>query len=138
MEDVMSRFANWSLLRLALLADAIASGGMGIVLTLGAAPLGDWLGLPPALLLEGGLFLVPYAGLLAYLASRQPTPRLPAQIIVAGNVLWIAGSVLLLITDLGSPTGLGIGFVIAQALIVAILAEAQFIGLRRQQRLALG
>jgi hypothetical protein len=134
----MSSFANWSLLRLALLADAIASGAMGVLLAVAATPLGDWFGLPVALLREVGLVLIPYAALLAYLACRPATPRLPAQIIVAGNVLWVAGSLLLLASDLVSPTGLGIAFVIGQALIVAILAEAQFIGLRRQRRLAAG
>ncbi|WP_119300418.1 hypothetical protein [Dongia deserti] len=134
----MSSSTNWSLLRLALLADAIASGAMGVLLAAAAAPLADWLGLPLVLLRLVGLILIPYAGLLAYLGTRQATSRLPAQLIVAGNVLWVAGSILLLVTDLFSPTTLGMAFVIAQALVVAILAEAQFIGLRRQHRLAAG
>lgn len=134
----MSILRNWSLLRVALMADAIASGSMGVLLVAGTAPLADWLGLPPALLREVGLLLIPYAGLLAYLAGRATTPRLSARTIVAGNVLWVAGSVLLLASDMVSPTALGIAFVIAQALVVAILAEAQFIGLRRQQRIATG
>lgn len=134
----MSSFANWSLLRLALLADAIASGAMGILLAPVAAPLADWLGLPVALLREVGLILIPYAALLAWLACRPATPRLPAQIVVAGNVLWVAASLLLLVSGLVSPTALGTAFVIGQALMVAIVAEAQFIGLRRRQRLAGG
>jgi hypothetical protein len=131
MEDAMSKLLPWSLLRMALLADAIASGAMGVVLAAGAGPLADWFGLSPLLLQETGLFLIPYAGLLVYLASRTVTPRAPAMMIVAGNLLWVAGSVLLL--AIAAPTSLGIAFVIAQALIVAILAEAQFIGLRRQR-----
>lgn len=134
----MSILANWSLLRLALLADAIASGAMGLLLVLAAAPLGDWFGLPVGLVREVGLILMPYAALLACLASRAKTPRLPAQFVVAGNVLWVAGSLLLLVSGVVSPTRLGIAFVIGQALIVAILAEVQLIGLRRQQRLAAG
>jgi hypothetical protein len=137
MEDAMSMFANWSLLRLALLADAIASGAMGVLLAAGAGPLADWFGLPHLLLREVGSLLIPYAGLLGYLASRAVTPRLPAMLIVAGNALWIAGSLLLLTLDLVSPTAPGIAFVIGQALIVAILAEAQFIALRRQRTAAI-
>ena len=134
----MLKPANWSLLRLALLADAIASGAMGVMLALGAAPLADWLGLPFVLLREVGLFLIPYATALAYFASRGSTPRRPAQVIIAGNALWVAGSAVLLVAGFLSPTALGIAFVIAQALVVAILAEAQFVGLRRQQRLMAG
>jgi hypothetical protein len=138
MEDAMSSFANWSLLRVALLADAIASGAMGVLMALAAAPLGDWFGLPVVLVRAVGLILIPYAALLAWLARSAVTPRLPAQIVVAGNVVWVVGSLLLLASELVSPTGLGTGFVIGQALIVAILAEAQFVGLRRQRRLAAG
>jgi hypothetical protein len=133
MDIAMSIPANWPLLRLALLADAIASGAMGVLLAAGAATLAAWLGLPLMLLREVGLFLIPYAGLLAYLAGRATMPRLPAQLVVAGNVFWIAGSLLLLASDLVSPTMFGTAFVVAQALVVAVLAEAQFIGLRRQR-----
>jgi hypothetical protein len=133
MEVTMHKLANWSLLRLALLADAAASGVMGVLLAAGADPLAGWLGLPLALLREVGLLLIPYAALLAYLATRAATPRLPAQLIVAGNVLWVIGSAMLLISGLVAPTALGTAFVIAQALIVAILAELQVMGLRRQR-----
>jgi len=129
----MRAFVNWSLLRLALLADAAASGIMGVLLAAAADPLAAWFGLPLALLREVGLLLIPYAGLLIYLASRQTTPRLPAQLIIAGNVLWVIGSVALLISSLVAPTTLGTAFVIAQALIVAILAELQQLGLKRQR-----
>lgn len=129
----MHAFANWSLLRLALLADAAASGAMSVLLAAGADPLAAWFGLPVALLREVGLVLIPYAGLLIYLAGKQATPRLPAQLIVTGNVLWVIGSIALLISGLIAPTALGMAFVIAQALIVAILAELQVMGLKRQR-----
>jgi hypothetical protein len=136
MEVTMHTLANWSLLRLALLADAVASGAMGVLLVTAADPLAAWFGLPVALLREVGLLLIPYAGLLAYLASRQTTPRLPAQVVSAGNVLWVIGSVALLISGLVAPTALGMAFVIAQALTVAILAELQLLGLKRQRLVA--
>ena len=129
----MHTLANWSLLRLALLADAAASGAMGILLAAAADPLAAWFGLPVALLREVGLLLIPYAGLLVYLAGKQTTPRLPAQLIITGNVLWVIGSVALLISGLVAPTALGMAFVIVQALIVAILAEFQVMGLKRQR-----
>jgi hypothetical protein len=136
MEVTMHTLANWSLLRLALLADAVASGAMGVLLAVAADPVALWFGLPVALLREVGLLLIPYTILLVYLATRATTPRLPAQLIVAGNVLWVIGSVALLISDLVAPTALGMAFVIAQALIVAILAELQLLGLKRQRLVA--
>ncbi len=127
------RLANWSFLRLALLTDAVASGAMGALLAAVAEPLAAWFGLPLALLREVGMLLIPYAALLGYLATRNTTPRLPAQLIVAGNALWVIGSAALLISGLVAPTTLGTAFVIAQALIVAILAELQVMGLKRQR-----
>jgi hypothetical protein len=133
MEATMFNLANWSLLRLALLADALASGAMGVLLAAAAEPLAAWFGLPRALLREVGLLLIPYAALLVYLATRATTPRLPAKVIVAGNALWVVGSIVLLISGLVAPTTLGTTFVIAQALIVAILAELQAVGLKRRR-----
>lgn len=127
----MSVPESWSLLRLALLADAIASGAMAVLLAAAASALAEWFGLPAVLLREVGLFLLPYAAFLIFLASRAETPRLPARLVVAGNAFWVAGSILLLVSGWVAPTPLGTAFVIAQALIVAILAEAQFLGLRR-------
>ena len=51
----MSKLLHWSLLRLALLADAIASGTMGVLLATGAGPMADWLGLSPLLLRDVGV-----------------------------------------------------------------------------------
>ena len=93
----MHTLANWSLLRLALMADAAASGAMGVMLAAAADPLAAWSGLPVPLLREIGLLLIPYAGLLVYLARKDPTPRLPARLVVAGNMLWVLGSAALLV-----------------------------------------
>jgi hypothetical protein len=48
---------------------------------------------------------------------------------ILGNAGWVAGSVLVLV--LFSPTALGYAFVIAQAVVVAFLAELEYYGLRR-------
>jgi hypothetical protein len=51
--------------------------------------------------------------------------------IVACNALWALDSVLLLVTGWVEPTILGEVFVVGQATVVAVLAELEFIGLRR-------
>ena len=58
------------LLRLALLADAVASGATAALLVAGAGYLEGWLGLPVALMREAGIVLIPYVTFVAFVASR--------------------------------------------------------------------
>ena len=67
--------ADQGLLRTALRLDAVASGALGVACAAGAAVLDDLLGLPAALLLGVGVFLVVYAAGLIGLAARRPIPR---------------------------------------------------------------
>jgi hypothetical protein len=118
-------------LRRALLADAATSGASGVALLLGASLLERILGMPAAFNYYGGLMLLPYATLLAYLATRQRLPRPVVWAVIAGNLLWASHSVLLLASGWIHPTELGRDVIIAQALVVAVFAEAQYLGLRR-------
>lgn len=118
-------------LRRALLTDAAFSGAAGLILALAAGWLTDPLGLPVPLLRYVGLALLPYAGLLAFLATRERLPRPDVWAIIVGNAVWTAASILLLFTGWIEPTTLGIGFVVAQAAAVAVFAELQWFGLRR-------
>jgi hypothetical protein len=45
--------------------------------------------------------------------------------------LWIADSLLVLVGGWFQPSGLGIGFVLAQAVAVGIVTEMELIGLKR-------
>jgi hypothetical protein len=118
-------------LRYALLADAIASGATGALLIAGAGLLDGLLGLPVALMREAGLLLVPYVALVAYVGTREHISRPAVQTIIALNIVWTVCSIGLLLTDYVAPTAPGTAFVIAQAAVVAVFAELQFIGLRR-------
>lgn len=118
-----------SFLRRVLLADAAACLVTGLLLALLAPPLALLFALPEALLLYAGLALVPIAAFIAWVGSRESPPRRLVRVIVAGNALWVAGSVLVPI--LFSPGALGVAFVLAQAALVALLAEAEHVGLRR-------
>lgn len=119
------------LLRQALLADAATSGACGLFMMLGAGLLEPMLGLPGTLLRISGLILLPYAALLAYLATRPALPRMGAWAVILGNVLWAIDSALLLMSGWVHPTSAGYAFVIAQAAVVVMYAELQFMGLRR-------
>jgi hypothetical protein len=124
-------FSPSTLLRYALLGDAVASGATGLLLALGAGALTGLLGLPEALMREAGLVLLPYAAVVAYLGTRATlSPRAVSAIIIM-NGIWVAASLILLLGDWVAPTALGYGFVLAQALVVLLFAEAQYFGLRR-------
>jgi hypothetical protein len=118
-------------LRYALIADAIASGATGILLIAGADLLEGLLGLPVALMREAGMLLVPYVAFVAFVGTREDISRPAVQTVITLNIVWAVCSIGLLLTDIVAPTALGIAFVIAQAAVVAVFAELQFMGLRR-------
>lgn len=124
------------LLRGALQLDAAASAAMALALSLGAAPLAALLHLPHALLFEAGLFLVAYAAFVGWLATRTALSRALVLVVIAGNALWMLGSVALIVSGGVSPNGLGTAFVLAQGIAVGIFAELQFIGLKRSAGLS--
>ena len=84
-------------LRYALLADAVASGATGLMMIAGAGLLEGLLGLPAALMREAGLVLVPYVAFVAWVGTREAISRPAVQAIIALNVLWVAGSAVVLL-----------------------------------------
>jgi hypothetical protein len=126
-----ARTADAPLLRLALKFDALAAGGLGLALVALGAVLDSTLGLPTSLLLPVGAFLLGWAGVVLYVGTRPAINRTAAWTIVALNALWLLDSVLVLVAGWYDVTGMGIAFVIAQALAVAVLTELQFTGLKR-------
>jgi len=118
-------------LRRAFLADAIASGAMAVLSTLGAGPLASLLDLPETLLRETGLFLIAYTALVGWLGTRQSMPKVLVMIVIAGNAAWTLASIALLFSGAVTPNILGEAFVVAQAIATGVLAELQYIGLRK-------
>ena len=121
--------SSTSLLRVALLGDAAASGATGLLMAAAAGPLAPLLGLPEPLLRGAGLMFLPYAAFVAWL-SRRPALGL-VRAVVALNLLWAADCVLLLASGFVAPTGLGTAFVLLQASVVLGFALAQWAGLRQ-------
>ena len=120
-----------SFLRRAIQADAIFSGVSAVLLTFGAAEFAPLLNLPEALLRETGLFLVAYTALVGWLGTRQTMPKALVAIVIAGNAAWTLASIALLLSDAVAPNLLGEAAVAMQAIAVGVLAELQYIGLRR-------
>ena len=123
--------SNPKFLRRALLADAAASAATGVILLGDTTAMAGLFGLPAALLHGVGLFTVVYAVLVGSLGGRPMPPAPLVWTVIVGNTLWVAASVALLASGAFAPTALGTAFVIAQAIVVGVLAELQWIGLRR-------
>jgi hypothetical protein len=58
-------------------------------------------------------------------------PKLLVTIVIAGNAAWTLASIALLFSAAVSPNLLGEAAIAMQAMMVGVLAELQFIGLRR-------
>ena len=125
------RSSTSSLLRRALLADATVSGATGALMLLAAGSLEGTLGVPATLLRYAGLSLLPFALFVGWLSRRQALPRASVWAVIALNIAWAAGSVLLLVGGAIAPTLLGSVFVLVQAVAVAAFADLQYFGLRR-------
>lgn len=116
-------------LRRALLADAVASAGTGLLMALGAGMLDSLLGLPTILLREAGIFLLPYAAFVGWMGTRDRLPESLVWLVIVGNALWTVASIALFVWT--APTALGYAFVLGQAVVVGIFAELQYMGLKR-------
>ena len=95
------------LLRLALIADAVATAGTGLLMFTLARTLEPLLGISAELSGGTGLALLPYAAVVGYLGSRPRIPQGVVWAVVVGNVAWTVASILVLATGWISPTTLG-------------------------------
>jgi hypothetical protein len=119
------------LLRFALRLDAAGSGVLGLLGVAAAAQLAGPLGMTAGELRGTGAFLVGYALALVIIAARPVIPRAAAWAVVAGNAVWVLGSVGAAVAGRDTFTMLGVAVVLAQAAAVAVFADLQWLGLRR-------
>jgi len=124
-------------LRRVLLADAVISGATGLAMFGGAAFLASFLAMPEALLRSAGLLLLPYSAFVAYIATRENLSRRAVWSVIIINALWALDSIVLLLSGWVAPNILGSGFVLFQAVAVAVLAELQYLGVRKSAMIAI-
>ena len=122
---------NPAFLRRVLALDSASCAMIGLLLALGAGPLSDLFGLGERLLFGAGLFLLPLAAFIAWLASRPVPPSALVWFVIVGNAAWTAESFLLIASEAGRITAPGTAFVAAQALAVLGVAVLEYVGLRR-------
>lgn len=119
-------------LRRVLLLDSVATFATGLLLVGGTGLLQSLLELPASLMTYAGAFCIAWAALVAFAFSRQTLTRGLVWTIIAGNALWTLGSVVLLVSGYVAPTWLGYAFVAAQAIVVGVFAELQYVGLTKR------
>lgn len=123
------------LLRLALRSNAVFSALSAIVFTVASGAIASFLGfLPTQQVFLLGVQLAVFAVWLAWLSTRAAVPRWQIWLIIALDVLWVAGSFPLL---LAPPAELTVGGKWAIALVadvVGLFAILQFVGLRKLAR----
>ncbi len=118
-------------LRNVLLADAASSAMAGLLMLLGADALSGPLGLPSILLTGAGIVLLPFAAAVFVLARRTTLPRIAVWAVIAANAVWAVESATLLLAGWIAPTGPGVAFVLAMALVVLAFAEVEYLCVRR-------
>ncbi|HEY0822609.1 MAG TPA: hypothetical protein VGD76_02390 [Ramlibacter sp.] len=106
-------------------ASCLATGALQLA---APATLSAWFGLPASLLTTTGWMLLAVAAFAA-LAARSPRPPL-VWVMVLGNAAWLVGCVELLLTG-AAGTALGVAWVVLQALVVGVLGELEWLGLKR-------
>lgn len=104
-----------------LLLDAATCAACGLLLVLAARPLGQMGNLPPDLLRYAGASLFPIAGFFAWVAKRALHSVAALTAVIGGNLVWVAGSVWLMLGGVVAPSGLGQLFLGAQAAVVLAL-----------------
>lgn len=122
------------LLSLLLWADAVSAAVTGALQVAAAPALAGWFGLPASLVLGTGLVLLAVAVFAALLAHSPG--RAGVLTLVGLNAAWVLGCVELLVAG-AAGTALGTGWLVLQALAVGVLAELEWLALRRLTRSAL-
>ena len=127
-------FKEKSFLQRALLGNATFSGISGLVMVLAASALSQLLGLGnPLILVIVGAILLLYMPILVWLSNQSPVPAHFAWEVIALDVVWVLGSLVLIFTDLAPLTSSGKWAIALIADIVFVFAVLQYLGLRRQQ-----
>lgn len=128
----MSKFSNGLTLPWLLRLDSATCVAMGALLVLASDLISDLTGISAKVLHYAGLSLIPIAAFMALVSWRRLQQKLLTQVVIAGNIVWVIGSLALL--GIVAPNGFGIVFILAQASAVAVLALLEFRALGSRAR----
>ena len=118
-------------LRRVLLFDAATCLLTGTVMLAASGTVERLLAIPAQLSSALAVVLLAFGVAVAWVGTRRHLLRPAVWAIVTLNALWAIESVLALAFGWLEPNALGHAFIIGQAIAVAVIAELQFLGLRR-------
>lgn len=111
-----------------LLADAATCTAMGVVLAASPGLIGGLTGIPRGLLFWAGLGLIPVAAYMALIASRYIDWPAAVGLVIAGNAVWVVGSLALF--TIVNPSAFGAAFILGQAAVVIVFSLLEYAGFR--------
>lgn len=120
-------------LRRVLWVDAASGAGTAVLHIALADTLAPLLGLPAPLLLWSGVVLVAFVLSIAWIASRRTIPAGSVWALIAANTAWVLGCVALLASNAVAPTTLGTASLVVQIVVVGVMVELEWIGVRKIQ-----
>ncbi len=133
--QTVGRSTSASFLRTVLRGNMLFSLFSGLCFIIGAGALSQFTGIAPAIILViVGAGLILYGPFLWRVSSAEAPDRRLVWVVIAADVLWVLGSIVLLITDPLSLTTAGKWTVGILADLVATFAVLQYIGLRRIEK----
>lgn len=106
--------------------DAATCAGMGVLLLAASGPVAALTQIPGPLLFGAGLLLLPVAVLMVVFSRAAVVPAWVAQLVVTGNVLWVLASLILPISGMIAPNGLGWAFLLIQSAAVSLFAALEW------------
>ena len=128
-ENTMSPIHSNNTLQNVLLLDAATCIAAGALMAFGSDFVAGLTAIPAPLLTWAGLILFPCAALMIF-AGLQASPSRPiVWLIVLGNIGWVIAS--LGVFAFIAPNALGTIFILAQAVVVAVLALLEHNALQR-------
>lgn len=121
-------------LRKLLAVDAAASVATALPMLAAAPWLAAWTGLPATGLAVAGGVMVVYVAVILWWRRQATVRRGALWAYVAGNALWAVECGLIAFGGWLTPTPLGVGFLMMQAVAVIVFAELGWLALRRASR----
>jgi hypothetical protein len=119
-----------SLLRLAMRADALLTGAMGVI----GLPLAGWLahtsGTTVGFEQAMSAFFIAY-GVVVFGLSTLASVKTPGMAVIIANVVYTVGAIALVVAGPFALTTLGVVFTLASGVYTLVFAELQYQGWRR-------
>jgi hypothetical protein len=121
-------------LRRVLAFDAISGVGTGLLQLSASGPMSGTLGLSEHLLWSSGIGIFAFVALAAWLSMQRTPLRAGLAVLVIGNFAWAIGCLWLALGGASGASSLGVAYLMVQVVVVAVLAELQWMGMRHSRQ----